>query len=97
MWRGGGHGEAELLASCYRRSLEVARENRVRSIAFPAISCGIYGYPIEEAAKIAVSTVTTAAEGVERVIFACFGDDVYDAYRRALSASTENSDHSPSR
>src|SRR5213596_1665873 len=51
VWRGGGHGEAELLASCYRRSLEVARENGVRSIAFPAVSCGIYGYPIEEAAR----------------------------------------------
>src|SRR6058998_2717533 len=82
VWRGGAQREAELLASCYRRSLEVARENGVRSIAFPAISCGIYGYPIEEAAKIAISTVTIAAGGLDRVIFACFGDDVYDAYRR---------------
>ena len=87
VWRGGGNGEPELLASCYRRSLEVARDNGVRSIAFPAISCGIYGYPIEEAAKIAVSTVTIAADGFECVTFACFGDEVYDAYRRALSAS----------
>src|SRR5438132_9821176 len=89
VWRGGGNGEAELLASCYRRSLEVARENGVRSIAFPAMSCGIYGYPIGEAATIAISTVTIAADGLERVLFVCFGDDVYAAYRQAL-ASTAN-------
>src|SRR5213593_2669168 len=65
VWRGGSSGEAELLASCYRRSLEVARQNGVRSIAFPAISCGIYGYPFDEAAKIAVATVTTNADGFE--------------------------------
>ncbi len=85
VWRGGGEGEAELLASCYRRSLEVASENGVRSIAFPAISCGIFGYPIEQAAEIAVTTVIAhAGDGFERVIFTCFGDDVFAAYRRAL-------------
>ena len=82
VWRGGGQGEAELLASCYRRSIEVARENGVRSIAFPAISCGVYGYPIDEAAKIAVATVKANAADLERVVFACFGDDVYRAYSR---------------
>src|SRR5919202_1486579 len=60
VWRGGGHGEAELLASCYRRSLEVACELGARSVAFPAISTGVYGYPAEEAARIAVETLRAA-------------------------------------
>ena len=83
---GGDRGEAELLASCYRRSLELAVENGIRSIAFPAISCGVYGYPIDQAAKIAVDTVTAnAGADFERVVFVCFSDDVYAAYRRALN------------
>ena len=87
VWRGGTNGEPELLASCYRESLKLAVENGVRSIAFPAISCGIYGYPVEQAALIAVAeTSRFVAEHptIERVMFTCFGGDVCEAYERAL-------------
>ncbi len=88
VWRGGTHGEPELLASCYRSSLRLAIENGVRTIAFPAISCGIYGYPVEEAARIAVAETRRFVEehpSIEQVIFTCFGDDVCQAYERALA------------
>lgn len=87
VWRGGDHGEPELLASCYRRSLEVAAENDVRSIAFPAISCGIYGYPIDEAARVATNAVQTFLSRdtfIEQVIFVAFGDDVWNALCRCV-------------
>lgn len=87
VWNGGDKGEPELLASCYRSSFEIARERGLRSLAFPAISCGIYGYPIDLATEIAVreTLVELNADGaVESVIFACFGDQVYGAYQRAL-------------
>ena len=83
-YRGGGHGEAALLASCYRRSLEVADELGARSIAFPAIATGIYGYPLEEATDIAVSTVGGAKTDVELVRFVCFDRVTLDAYERRL-------------
>jgi O-acetyl-ADP-ribose deacetylase len=86
IWRGGGHSEAELLASCYRNSLRLAREHGIATIAFPAISCGIYGYPLDEAAQIAVRE-TSAASGFDRIILTCFGADVYEAYRQALERS----------
>ncbi len=88
VWHGGGHGESDLLASCYRRSLEVAVENGVRSIAFPAISTGVYGYPIAEATEIAVTEARNFladSEAIESLIFACFSNAVLEIYRRALA------------
>jgi O-acetyl-ADP-ribose deacetylase (regulator of RNase III) len=87
VWHGGDRGEAELLASCYRESLRLARENAVRGIAFPAISCGVYGYPIEQAVSIAVAEVSEwlAVEPVPaRVILCCFGSRIAATYRTRL-------------
>ncbi|MDH4190271.1 MAG: O-acetyl-ADP-ribose deacetylase [Betaproteobacteria bacterium] len=75
VWHGGGHGEPRLLASCYRRSMEIATANDVRTIAFPGISTGVYGYPVERAAQIAVATVRAATSEfptIREVIFCCF-------------------------
>jgi O-acetyl-ADP-ribose deacetylase len=87
VWRGGDRGEPELLASCYRESFRLAVENGVTSIAFPAISCGVYGYPIDAATEIAVRETRAAVElapSIQRVVFACFGNDVLQAYRKLL-------------
>jgi O-acetyl-ADP-ribose deacetylase (regulator of RNase III) len=72
VWRGGSHGEADLLASCYRTALTLAADHAVRSIAFPAISCGVYGYPIEEAADVAVREIRRAGAAMERVMLVAF-------------------------
>ena len=87
VWHGGASGEAELLASCYRESLRLAAEHGVRTIAFPAVSCGAYAYPIREATAIAVREVRAFLESdrsIDRVIFVAFGGEVYDAFRRSL-------------
>ncbi len=83
VWHGGREGEAELLASCYRNSLRLAASHGIRRIAFPAISCGVFGYPVEPAAAIAKrETRAWSDESPQRVIFCCFGDEVARAYRR---------------
>jgi O-acetyl-ADP-ribose deacetylase (regulator of RNase III) len=87
-YRDGKHGEPDLLASCYRNSLDLAVSHGVRTIAFPAISCGIYGYPIPEAARIAIGAVSTFLaqnETVQQVVFACFGNDVLNAFQAAAN------------
>jgi O-acetyl-ADP-ribose deacetylase (regulator of RNase III) len=87
IWRGGKHGEPATLANCYRNSLQVAVENEIRTIAFPAISCGAYAYPLQEAAQIAVKTTReflAAEDKIEKVIFVLWSDDIHEAYRRIL-------------
>ena len=87
IWRGGTHDEARTLATCYRNSLQLALENEIKTLAFPAISCGAYGYPIDEASGIAVKTTREflAISGeLQKVIFVIWGEDVYDAYLQIL-------------
>ena len=87
IWEGGKHDEARTLADCYRNSLQLAAENEIKTIAFPAISCGAYGYPIEEAAQIAFKATReflAISEELQKVIFVVWSEDDYDAYREAL-------------
>jgi O-acetyl-ADP-ribose deacetylase len=89
VWQGGGQGEAQTLAACYRSSLALAATRGLRTVAFPAISCGAYGYPVDGAAAIAVGTVAdflVADSTPQQVHLVCFSKDVYDAYRKALRA-----------
>jgi len=91
VWRG-GRDEDAALASCYRNALRLAAENALRSIAFPAISTGIYGFPLERATRIAISTVTWRLEelpAIERVLFVCFGREAEETYRRLLAEAAE--------
>ena len=87
IWRGGKHDEARTLANCYCNSLRLAVENEIKTMAFPAISCGAYGYPIEEAVHIAVKTThdfLAMNDKLQKVIFVIWDEDVYDAYRQNL-------------
>jgi O-acetyl-ADP-ribose deacetylase (regulator of RNase III) len=87
VWRGGGNGERELLASCHRRSVEVAVGLGARTIVFPAISTGIFGYPVELAAGVAIESTAAALEahpGIERVTFCLFSETALEAFRAAL-------------
>lgn len=93
VWRGGKSREPELLASCYRNTLALASEHRLRFVAIPAISCGVYRYPVEQATDIAVrETSAFLAEHPfpEKVLFVCFGDEVCSAYDRALASAGED-------
>ena len=87
VWRGGKQHESETLANCYRNSLQLAVENGIKTIAFPAISCGAYGYPIPEAAQVALKTARdflATDDSIDKVTFVLWGKDVYDAYRQLL-------------
>lgn len=89
VWYGGDKGEPALLASCYRHSLSLAREHGLATIAFPAISCGVFGYPLVEAVAIAVAEARAIADepgSLERIVFCCFGAKALAAYRDALTA-----------
>jgi O-acetyl-ADP-ribose deacetylase len=89
VWHGGRHGEAAQLASCYRRALELADSAGCRSIAFPAISCGVYRFPADDAVKIAVGTVIETlprVSSIERVLFACFDEAMFARYEAELGA-----------
>jgi O-acetyl-ADP-ribose deacetylase (regulator of RNase III) len=88
VWQGGDHGEAALLASCYQNAMRLAQQNGLITLAFPAISCGVYGYPVARAAEIAVATVSEVLREdrqMQKVYLVCFGQEVLDAYARAMS------------
>ena len=89
IWRGGIHNEAKLLASCYKNSLNLAIENGIKTIAFPAISTGIYGYPLNDAAKIAVDVTLGFLENnssIDKVIFVCFDERTYQVYQKLITS-----------
>lgn len=87
VWRGGDNKEDEFLASCYNNSLQIAIKFKINSIAFPSISTGVYSFPFERAAKIAIKVVTEFLEknkSIEKVVFVCFGNDSFEIYQRVI-------------
>ncbi|WFE47733.1 O-acetyl-ADP-ribose deacetylase [Verrucosispora sp. WMMD1129] len=87
VWEGGDHGEAEVLASCYRRSLQVADELGARSVAFPAIATGVYGFPADQAARIAVATIKSTPTNVQRARLVAFDEDTRKHFQAAVTAT----------
>jgi O-acetyl-ADP-ribose deacetylase (regulator of RNase III) len=87
VWRGGDQGEAALLAACYRNSMDLALQHEVRSIAFPSISTGVYGFPKQAAAEIAVAAMTEYSERFERIVACCFSDEDAERYRALLGGA----------
>jgi O-acetyl-ADP-ribose deacetylase (regulator of RNase III) len=87
VWHGGAYGEAALLASCYRNSLELALQHGARTVAFPGISTGVYGYPKEQACRIALSVMREYDDGFDEMICCCFSDEDKQIYERILSAA----------
>jgi O-acetyl-ADP-ribose deacetylase len=89
IWKGGKYNEDELLASCYRRCLELAAEHSIKTIAFPAISTGIYGFPMERAVKIAIAQISSFLENnnsIEQVVLVCFGKEAYNCHLNAVNS-----------
>ncbi|MCC5640551.1 O-acetyl-ADP-ribose deacetylase [Nostoc sp. CHAB 5844] len=92
VWKGGNNGEDELLASCYSHSLALAEQHQIKTIAFPAISTGVYEFPMERACKIAIAEVKKffqQTNSLERVIFVCFGQSAFDLYTKTMPEVTE--------
>ena len=93
VWSGGSGGEGELLASCYRRCLELAVERSIRTVAFPAISTGAYGFPVDEATRIAVAEVVRFLESnqtIDKVVFVCFNEQAADVYQSTIAQLESN-------